>query len=450
VTIRRRIALVSAAAVAVSVVVVSIGAFIGAQRQIMGEIDQSLYARAEIIQNVPIGVIPPGFNDIPSIQRGNVRPGRGDFDSTFYQVILPDGTVINAGVEGIVLPVPSPDEVDPLDPTLQTVRVDDLTLRVVTVYHSETGSVVQMARPLTEARSTLAGFATILAVGSALGIALAGGLGFLVARSALRPIDELRESISDIAASKSLTDRLDVNGTDEIAELAVAFNELLAEIEASKADQVRLVRDAGHELRTPLTALRTNLEILQRHEVPAQERAAMIDAAHSEVAELSALVTEVVDLATDRYEEEDAVDVQLFDLVAEIAERAKRRNGREVAIEDDGSVVHVKKDAIERAISNIVVNADKWTSEGETIEVRIDAGSVTVTDSGPGFDGADVDHVFEQFYRSSEARSMPGSGLGLSIVAQIVEDHGGTVFARNRSDGTGAVVGFTLPKREPR
>jgi two-component system sensor histidine kinase MprB len=136
--------------------------------------------------------------------------------------------------------------------------------------------------------------------------------------------------------------------------------------------------------------------------------------------------------------------------VAEIAERAKRRNDRDVVIEDDGSVVQAKKDAIERAISNIVVNADKWTSEGETIEVRIDAGSVTVTDSGPGFDGADVDHVFEQFYRSSEARSMPGSGLGLSIVAQIVEDHGGTVFARNRSDGTGAVVGFTLPKREPR
>jgi two-component system sensor histidine kinase MprB len=300
VTIRRRIALVSAAAVAVTVIVVSIGAFAGARRQIMGSIDQSLYDRADIIQNVPIGVIPPGFSDFASIQRGNVRPGRGDFDSTFYQVILPDGTAINAGVEGIVLPAPTSDEVDPSDPTLRTVRVEDLTLRVVTVYHSETGSIVQMARPLTEARSTLAGFAVILAVGSALGVAIAGGLGFLVARSVLKPIDELRGSISDVSASKSLTDRLEVAGTDEIAELAVAFNELLAEIEVSKAEQVRLVRDAGHELRTPLTALRTNLEILQRHDVPADERAAMIDAAHFEVAELSSLVTEVVDLATQR------------------------------------------------------------------------------------------------------------------------------------------------------
>jgi len=446
VTIRRRIALVSTAAVAVTVVVVSIGAFIGAQRQIMGEIDQSLHARAEIIQNVPIGVIPPGFNDVTTSRGGNVRPGRGDFDSTFYQVILSDGTTINAGVEGIVLPAPTVDEVDISEPTLRTVRVEDLSLRVVTVYHSETGSIVQMARPLTEARSTLAGFAAVLAVGGALGIAIAGGLGFLVARSALKPIDELRGSISDISASRSLTDRLDVTGADEIAELAEAFNGLLAEIEASKAEQVRLVRDAGHELRTPLTALRTNLEILQRHDVPADERAAMIDAAHFEVAELSSLVTEVVDLATDRYEEEEATDVTIGGVVAEIAERAKRRNDRDVVVEDDGSVVHAKRDAIDRAISNIVTNADKWTPRGETILVEIDSGRVTVTDSGPGFGAADVDHVFERFYRSAEARSMPGSGLGLSIVAQIVEDHGGTVFAHSRSDATGAVVGFELPE----
>ena len=444
-TIRRRIALVSAAAVAVTVIVVSIGAFIGASRQIMGSIDQSLYDRAEIIQSVPVGLIPPGFDDFASGQSRNVRPGRSDFDSTFYQVILRDGTTINAGVEGIVLPAPSRDEVDRSTPTLRTVRVEDLSLRVVTVFHQETGAIVQLGRPLTEARETLAGFAVILAVGSVLGIAVAAGLGLLVARSALKPIDELRGSISDIAESGSLTERLEVTGGDEIAELAVAFNELLAEIEASKADQVRLVRDAGHELRTPLTALRTNLEILQRHDVPADERAAMIDAAHSEVEELSNLVTEVVDLATDRYEEEDATDVLLADLVEDIAERTKRRNGRDVVIEDDGSVVHVKRDAIERAISNIVANADKWTPEGEPIVVRIDSGGVTVEDRGPGFDAADVNHVFERFYRSSEARSMPGSGLGLSIVAQIVEDHGGTVFARNRSDGTGATVGFTLP-----
>jgi two-component system sensor histidine kinase MprB len=446
VTIRRRIALVSAGAVAVTVVVVSILAFVGANRQIMNEIDESLLSRAQIIENVPVGVIPPGFNDFATGQGGNVRPGRADFDSTFYQVILPDGTTVNAGVEGVVLPSPDAEDVDRSEPSLRTVRIDDLSLRVVTVYHGETGAIVQLARPLTEARATLTGFAAVLAVGSALGIAVAAGLGLLVARSALKPIDELRGSITDIASSASLSDRVNVTGSDEIAEVAVAFNELLAEIEASKNDQVRLVRDAGHELRTPLTALRTNLEILQRHDVSPDERATMIDAAHSEVAELSALVAEVVDLATDRYEEESATEVRLSEVAEEIVERARRRNGREVTIDDDGSVVTVKRDAIERAISNIVVNADKWSPEGELILVEIESGGVTVTDSGPGFDERDVDHVFERFYRSSEARSMPGSGLGLSIVAQIIDDHGGTVFARNRSDGPGAVVGFKLPK----
>ncbi len=444
-TIRRRIALVSAAAVAVTVVAVSIGAFIGARRQIMDAIDQSLYSRAEIIKKVPVGVLPPGFTDLASSRDGNMLLGREDFDSTFYQVILRDGTTINVGIEGTVLPPPDRTEVDRENPTLRTIRIDDLSLRVVTVYHAGADAIVQLARPLTEANRTLAGFAWILAAGSVFGIVLAAGLGLLVARSALKPIDELSSSISDIRVSESLTDRIEVTGSDEIAELAVAFNSLLSEIEASKTEQVRLIRDAGHELRTPLTALRTNLELLQRHDVPAQERAAMIDAAQIEVAELSDLVAEVVDLATDRYEEEEPTGVRLGDLVAEVRQRIERRNDRAVIVDDDGSVVRIKRDAIRRAIRNIVANADKWSPEGEPILVTIDAGGVTVTDSGPGISAEDADHVFERFYRSSEARSMPGSGLGLSIVEQIIHDHGGTVFARNRRDGSGAVVGFTLP-----
>jgi two-component system sensor histidine kinase MprB len=445
VTIRRRIALVSAAAVAVTVIVVSVGAFIGAHRQIMGAIDDSLLQRAVIIEQVQVGIIPPGFNDSLSGGGINVRRGRGDFDSTFYQVILPDGATLNAGVDDIVLPAPAAHEVNRFRPILRTVREADLEIRVVTVHQSEAGVVIQLGRPLTEARETLRGFAAILAVGSILGVAVAAGLGLLVARSAVKPIDELRTSVSDIAQSQALDERLDVSGDDEIAELAAAFNELLAEIEASKADQVRLVRDAGHELRTPLTALRTNLEILQRHDVDADERAVMIDAAHSEVAELSALVAEVVDLATDRYEEESSTDVRLGPVVDDIAERLERRNGRTLTIDDDGSVVIAKRDAIDRAITNIVANADKWSPEGSAIDVTIAAGVVTVTDSGPGINDTDIDHVFERFYRSPEARSTPGSGLGLSIVAQIIKDHNGVVFANNRSAGTGAMVGFSLP-----
>jgi len=281
--------------------------------------------------------------------------------------------------------------------------------------------------------------------GGALGVAVAGGLGLLVARSALKPIDELRDSISAVAASHAFNERLDTSSNDEIGELALAFNELLSELESARADQVRLVRDAGHELRTPLTALRTNIEILQRHEVSQVERAEIIDAAHAEVEELTMLVSEVVDLATDRYEEEPVTEFAIGAVVTDVAERLRRRNGREMQVADDGSVVIAKRAAIDRAITNIVANADKWTDRDARILVEIDERAVTVTDSGPGIAAGDIDHIFERFYRSSEARSTPGSGLGLAIVVQIMEDHSGEVFARNRSGGSGAVVGFRLP-----
>jgi len=344
-----------------------------------------------------------------------------------------------------LLPAPNDTDVSRDGPRLRSVSVDGLHLRVVAVFQPTSNILVQVARPLTEADATLNGFAVVLVFGGLLGVAVAGGLGLLVARSALKPIGELRDSISEVAASRAFDQRLDASTNDEIAELALAFNELLAELESARADQVRLVRDAGHELRTPLTALRTNIEILQRHEVSEVERAEMIDAAQAEVEELTALVSEVVDLATDRYEEEPLTEFELGIVVADVIERLKRRNGRDVHIDDDGSVVEAKRAAIDRAITNIVTNADKWAAPGTRIVVRIDERTVTVTDSGPGFAAEDIDHVFERFYRSSEARSTPGSGLGLSIVVQIVEDHGGEVFARNRSGRSGAVVGFSLP-----
>jgi two-component system sensor histidine kinase MprB len=106
-----------------------------------------------------------------------------------------------------------------------------------------------------------------------------------------------------------------------------------------------------------------------------------------------------------------------------------------------------KPNALERAMSNIVGNADKFAPPDSPVVLEVANGTVTVRDEGPGFDKGDLPHVFERFYRSDAARSQPGSGLGLSIVKQIVDDHGGEVFARNRPTG-GAEVGFSIPKSE--
>ncbi|MGI9666347.1 MAG: sensor histidine kinase [Acidimicrobiia bacterium] len=443
-SIRRRITVVSAAAVAITVVLVSVGAFLGARQQVLEPIDESLLRRAEVIENVP--EIRRNPANLGAVTNAIFRPLRGDFDAVYYQVIFSDGSVLNAGEDDLVLPLPEGEMLNPEEPTLWSVYVDGLHLRVVTVYQEDLDLWVQIARPLTEADETLAQFATLLLFGSLVGIAVAALLGMLVSRNAVKPIEGLRDDVAHVAKTEELGVRLDVDGDDEVAQLAAAFNDLLEQLESSRAQQVRLVRDAGHELRTPLTALRMNLEVLQRHEVEPDERATMIDAANEEVEELSSLVTEIVDLATDRYVEEPLADVDLAEIADRVAGRVHRRNGRTVRVEaQQGTVVTGRHDALERAVSNVVSNADKWSPEDSEIMIEVADGSVTVIDSGPGIPDADLPHVFERFYRGDVARTTAGSGLGLSIVDAIVADHGGTVFARNRPTVTGAEVGFTIP-----
>lgn len=444
-TIRRRITIVSASAVAITVVLVSIGAFLAARQQLLEPIDESLLRRATVIENIPSDIRRnPGA--LGGLTNAIFRPLRGDFDALYIQVIFPDGSVLNVGEEALVLPPPDEGGMSESEPTLRSVWVDGVHLRVVTVYHDDADLWVQMARPLTEADQTLKEFATLLAFGSLIGIAVAALLGTLVSRSAVKPIERLRDDVAHVAETEELGVRLEVDGDDEVAQLAVAFNGLLEQLASSRAQQVRLVRDAGHELRTPLTALRMNLEVLQRHEVSETERDTMLSAANEEVEELSELVAEIVDLATDRYVEEPLGEVNLTDIAERVAARAERRNGRVVHVESIGESIEItgRHDALERAIANIVANADKWAPDDDVITVRIEGRTVTVVDSGPGIPKSDLPHVFERFYRADAARTTAGSGLGLSIVKEIVIDHGGTVFARNRTDSNGAEVGFTL------
>ncbi|MCZ7532220.1 MAG: HAMP domain-containing histidine kinase [Acidimicrobiia bacterium] len=457
-TIRRRIALASAAAVAVTVVIISVVTYLGARAQVLGPIDDSLATRIEGYAAVPVielfGVLSIGPDGSVRIPRPRFPRDVGglfgratpvEFDAAYVQIIH-DGRVINIGEDTLELPLPNPASLSPDTIHFRSIWISGSHIRIAALSLPSEDTVLQVGRPLTEADETLRRFAWMLAIAGALGVMLAGGLGWIVARSAVKPIAELEDSIAGIANDRALGARLAVKGTDEVAQLATAFNELLSELDSAKQQQTRLVRDAGHELRTPLTALRTNLEILQRHDVRGEERMRMLNAAHAEVEELSALVAEVVDLATDRYEEEPISSVLLAEVVGVVAERTMRRNGRSIVIDADDTTIEGKPVALERAVANIVSNADKWSPPNADISVVVETGSVTVRDSGPGFSESDIGHVFERFYRSDTARSTPGSGLGLSIVEQIVTDHGGYVFARNRTDGSGAEVGFVLPQ----
>ena len=205
------------------------------------------------------------------------------------------------------------------------------------------------------------------------------------------------------------------------------------------------MQDAGHELRTPLTSLRANIEFLQRaHDLPADERDALLAGVRSEIEELGDLFNEVMLLATDDVTRaEPDTEIDLAEIVTEAVERFRRRTERTVGLTIEPIELLGNPTLLDRAVTNLLGNAHKFSPPSKPIEVSLADRKVTVRDHGPGFAAADLDRVFDRFYRADDARSQPGSGLGLAIVRQIAEQHGGSVAASNVADG-GAVVGFTV------
>jgi two-component system sensor histidine kinase MprB len=206
------------------------------------------------------------------------------------------------------------------------------------------------------------------------------------------------------------------------------------------------VSDASHELRTPLTSLRTNVELMASANgaLPDEERARMLGDLAGQLDELTGLVGDLVDLARDGEVEQQLEPVRLDLLVAEAIARAERLHpGREIRAELDDTLVMGSPARLDRAVSNLLDNAEKWSPAGEPIEVRLAAGELTVRDHGPGFSGEDLPRVFDRFYRARSARGLPGSGLGLAIVRQVAEAHGGSVDAGN-ADGGGAQLQLKL------
>jgi two-component system sensor histidine kinase MprB len=221
---------------------------------------------------------------------------------------------------------------------------------------------------------------------------------------------------------------------------------MLAALSASRRQQHRLVMDASHELRTPLTSMQTNIDVLRgRADLDPQMRAAIVDDIHAEIGELSALVAELVELATDVREDELVAPVELATIAASIADRASRRGTHDVVLDVRRStLIDGRPIALARAVRNLVENAMKFAPEGTCVRVEIDGGRLLVHDQGPGVAEPDREVIFDRFHRSEATKSLPGSGLGLAIVRQVAEAHGGSVVAAASPDG-GAAVGFTIP-----
>jgi two-component system sensor histidine kinase MprB len=283
------------------------------------------------------------------------------------------------------------------------------------------------------------------------GILLAGVAGFGIGRTGLRPVDRLTEATEHIARTGDLTP-IEVHGQDELARLATSFNSMLGALARSREYQKRLVADAGHELRTPLTSMRTNIDLLAQSfalaesgQLSAADRDELIADVKAQLAELSMLVSDLVELSRDEPHAVVWQDLDLADVVHAAAERVRRRapNVR-FALHVEPWNLRGDTAALERAVTNLLDNAAKFSPPDGTVTVKLHGGLLQVADEGPGIAEADLAHVFERFYRSPEARSAPGSGLGLAIVKQAVENHGGRVAAGRAANG-GALLSAWLP-----
>jgi two-component system sensor histidine kinase MprB len=274
-----------------------------------------------------------------------------------------------------------------------------------------------------------------------------------VARGGLRPVLRLTEATERVARTGDLRP-IPVSGDDELARLTQSFNSMLGGLAESREQQRRLVADAGHELRTPLTSLRTNLELLIESSKPGrptlseQDTTEIYSDVRGQLDELTTLIGDLVELAR-----QDAPQIELVEVVERALDRARRRAaGVRFDVSLQPWTMLGDASALERAVLNLLDNAVKFSPSEGVIGVTLrplgdGTAVIEVTDQGPGIADADLPHVFERFYRSEEARTLPGSGLGLSVVLQAAQRHGGMAYANRAPDG-GALMAIRLPGRQ--
>jgi two-component system sensor histidine kinase MprB len=433
-SLRWKIALAMALIAATMAAAFGAASYRSTRDRLFGEIDRSLIAFDTAVNERRLG--------------RNALPARGLLSGFDAQVIGQDGTVRETTFE-VRLPVTQADLdlIGTRSSRIATVSTVDGAYRVRTL--GTPRGAVQVGRSLDETDRILASLRTrtILLAGLVSALAIATGLwiSWRVTAS-LRRLTEAAEHVES-------TGRLDVvvtdQGDDEVGRLSVAFDRMLAALARSRSQQQRLVQDAGHELRTPLTSIRTNLDALRRFpDMSEADRDAIVADLHAETEELTELVNEVVSVASGDATDDPPEAFDLADVVVELADRYQRRTGRSVVVDSSPSRVFAQRSAVQRAVSCLLENAVKFDSTGGAIEVAVRGGEVAVSDRGIGVPETDTETVFDRFHRADAARTMPGSGLGLSIVKDVAERHGGSVFASNRAGG-GATVGFRLGHLPP-
>jgi two-component system sensor histidine kinase MprB len=458
-SLRKRLTLLSAAGIALVLIVGSAATYLIERHQLRGQVDASLARDSRLVFFQRQGAVARKTVPVPSkhlpklplvggkkITITGPAPAFGTLP-TYVELIDGHGGTETPSVGGVKLPV--------TQRALEIARsghgsyYTDVHLRGthlrMRVAPAKGGHALLVARSLSEVDRALSRLGWSLGITTAIGILLAGLVGAAVARGALRPVRELTATAERVSRTRDLGERIETAGEDELGRLGSTFNTMLDSLESALRSQRRLVADASHELRTPLTSLRTNVDVLrQGAALSNRDRERLLADIGDEIEELTSLVTNVVELARGSQRDLHLEQTRLDHIAEAVVRRARTRFPQfEFDLEAEPTTVWGDPQELERAIWNLVENAAKWSNGGGRVEIEAAHGEIIVRDNGPGIDAADRPLIFNRFYRSETARGRPGSGLGLAIVRQVAESHGGTVTVEEAAGG-GARFQLTL------
>jgi two-component system, OmpR family, sensor histidine kinase MprB len=439
VTFRSRVITATVAAAAIAVILACFASYFTTRNSLIHSVDESLSGEAAQVTNhhldIDIGafLVLPSGQTIPSssipIDATVLAVAKGKSEQLFRTVAIK-----NHNYRELLVPVAA----DSLMTCAGGIECEIKTTSAELLITDIDGQVNEL--------DNLIRTLTFVAIG---GLLLALGLGLFLARTALRPLEEVTNDIETVAETNDFGYRLTEGDDDELGRLRRVFNRLLSTVESSQTLQRQLVLDASHELRTPLTSLRTNAQVLSRaQELNPDDLRQLTDDMVTQVDELAALVTDLGELSRGERSEGAVETLRLDECLDECVDTARtyaRIKEITIDVNVESSNVLGRRDRLERAISNLLTNAIKFTPNGGRIVVDSRNGTVSVSDSGPGIAEVDQPFIFDRFWRSASARALPGSGLGLSIVAQVVAELQGSVSVDRDPTLGGARFTITLP-----
>lgn len=319
--------------------------------------------------------------------------------------------------------------------------------------------IAQVARSLTDRDLSLDALKRNLLVGGSIVVIAAFGIGWLLSGLVLQPIGRITRTARTIGANRDFSRRVEFVGpNDEVGQLAVTFNNMLTELQAAYRQleqalqmQRRFVADVSHELRTPLTTIRGNIELLRRvPPINAEDQPAVITDIVEETQRLIRLVNDLLLLErSDAGQHLRSEPVSVESLVQEVSHQMsllhpdrpiRCTNGHDGIISGD-------PDALKQVLLILLDNAFTHGTGKVTIETQASAHQIgiSIRDAGRGIDPAVLPHIFERFYRGEEARTKPGTGLGLPIARTLIEAQGGTIRAASTA-GQGSTFTIWMPR----